>query len=171
MKCNFVLSAKPKSKGRKSLTRDRSRKRNKTDDKNHSRLAKEPLLLATSLKCSSRLVVEYYGYRMQIEESFRDIKSHRYGFSFEDVGCNSIKRIEVLLLIASFANVAMHIVGIAAEKEILHYQFQANTIRNRRVLSLFSLAKRIFAMGLEPPNNTMIKSISNLRHFFRTAKL
>ncbi len=71
----FVLSGRPKPKGRKSYTRDRSRKRGKTYDINFSRSAKEPLLLATSLNCSAKEIVKYYSYRMQIEESFRDFKN------------------------------------------------------------------------------------------------
>ena len=37
------------------------------------------------------------------------------------------------------------VIGVAAERKRLHLRFQANTIRNRRVLSLFQLGKLIIA--------------------------
>jgi hypothetical protein len=51
-----------------------------------------------------------YSMRMQIEETFRDLKRHRYGWSLEHVRCRTAARIDVLLLIAALAAVAMHII-------------------------------------------------------------
>jgi len=52
----------------------------------HAEREKEPWLLATSLPVTSTLakkVVKLYSARMQIEESFRDIKSYRFGAGLE----------------------------------------------------------------------------------------
>jgi len=80
---------------------------------------------------------------MQIEEGFRDLKSSKYGFGFEQAYSRKIVRIENLLLIAMLASLVAWKVGWFAEKEKLHYEFQANSVKHRRVLSLFYLGCRI----------------------------
>lgn len=52
---------------------------------------------------------------MQIELSFRDLKSHRYGHAFEDSLTRKGKRIEVLLLLHTMAAFASWLVGMACE--------------------------------------------------------
>jgi hypothetical protein len=137
-----VLSARPKNKGRKKLGRNGMPRRS-TADRQRRAAAREPWVLATSLSDPARVIVEAYGMRMQIEETFRDLKSHRFGWAAEDIRSKEPKRIDVLLLIAAFASVAMHIVGLAAADRKLEYQFQANTERRRSVFSSFFLAKLV----------------------------
>ena len=78
---------------------------------------------------------------MQIEECFRDLKAHRHGWALDYVRSNSPQRVEILVLLAAFGLVGMHTLGLAAERAKLHLGYQANTVRNRRVLSTFSLAR------------------------------
>ena len=80
---------------------------------------------------------------MQIEEAFRDLKSHKYGFGFEDAYSRSNKRIEILLLIAMLASFIAYLIGYIAEIKNLQFQFQANSIRKHRVLSLFFLGCQV----------------------------
>ena len=68
-------------------------RRQRTADRQRSTAAREPLLLATSLQDPAPIVVHMYSLRMQIEETFRDLKSHRYGWSLEDVRCRSAQRV------------------------------------------------------------------------------
>lgn len=144
----LILSAKPKAKGRRRKTRLGRRGRSSAD-KIHSRGAKEAWLLATSLTCAARKVVEIYATRMQIEESFRDLKSHRFGWAFCSARSKKPNRIQLLLMIAALASIALSMVGAAAEQRKLERQFQANTIRKRRVLSLITLGRRVIRTGLE----------------------
>jgi Transposase DDE domain len=51
------------------------------------------------LPLTARQMVRIYARRMQIELSFRDLKSHRYGQGFEDSLTRKGERIEVLLLL------------------------------------------------------------------------
>ena len=143
----LILSKKPKPKGRKRLTRLGKPGRSGTD-RSQSQGAREPLLLATSLTCAARYVIETYATRMQVEESFRDLKSHRFGWAFSDARSKHPHRIEVLLMTATLASIALSIVGAAAERRHLQRQFQANTVRSRRVLSLLSLGQRIIRTGV-----------------------
>jgi hypothetical protein len=108
----------------------------------------EPWLLATTLKSeSAQKIVSIYAKRMQIEETFRDTKSHRYGWSFCVARSNSSERIRTLLLIATFGIIAVSLLGQAAENVGFHQKYQANTIRCRRVLSLFVLGWQIALRG------------------------
>ncbi len=93
-------------------------------------------------------VTKIYQTRMQIEESIRDLQSSKFGFGFEHMMSYKPKRILILLLIATIAAFIAYITGLVAEKEKLHYQFQANTIKHRRVLSLVYLGKRIIKQRL-----------------------
>jgi hypothetical protein len=156
----LVLSKKPRLKGRHRITFKGTKGRN-TADRQRGDAARQPLLLATSLTASSAVVVEIYSKRMQVEETFRDLKSHRYGWSLEDVRCRTAARIDVILLIAALAAVAMHVVGLAARRLGLHRGFQANTERKRSVFSTFFLAKLIISSRRHAPI-----SASNLRTAF-----
>jgi len=66
---------------------------------------------------------------MQIEGSFRDTKSERYGQSLSFTGSRCIKRLEILLLIGMLSQVAYLLIGKAAYIKSYFKQFQANTVR------------------------------------------
>lgn len=53
---------------------------------------------------------------MQIELSFRDLKSHHYGQGFEDTQTRKAQRLQTLLLIHALANFAAWLVGSACEQ-------------------------------------------------------
>lgn len=111
------------------------------------RSALEPWILATSLSCSPADVVAIYARRMQIEQTFRDTKSPRFGVCLSYARTNSVERANVLLLIAALVHVTAVLVGIAAEAARLHLREQANTLVRRRVLSLVTLGRLILAKG------------------------
>lgn len=159
----LVLSGKPKQrqKPRKRLTR-RGKKRRSHADRNYSRASKEPQLLATSLRCSAKEVVAIYATRMQIEESFRDLKSHRFGWDFSSARSKQHNRLETLLMIATLATIAVLMIGTAAEDRKLERQFQANTVRKRRVLSLFSLGRRVVNAGIELTTHELCNALANI---------
>ncbi len=72
---------------------------------------------------------------MQIEESFRDLKSTRFGLSLEMHLTYREERLQVMLLIAALALMVAWLMGKATEVTEQHWQYQANTVRTRRVLS------------------------------------
>jgi hypothetical protein len=140
----IILSKKPRTKGRNRYTH-RGTIRMGTGEEAARRRAREPWVLVTSLRASAKRIVSLYALRMQIEETFRDNKSHRWGWSLRHTLSRSSKRLEVLLLIGALAYIAQVLVGIAAEHSHLHHRYQANTIRTRRVLSLFLLGSYVLA--------------------------
>ena len=108
------------------------------------RAAREPWILATSLDSRASKIVQLYSRRMQVEETFRDAKSHRFGISLSHARTRSASRADVLLLLASFAHVLYLLVGLAAEALRLQLQYQANTTTERRVLALPTLGRLVF---------------------------
>ena len=135
--CQFVIY-KGKLKGRKHNNRFGEPAENNYSRKKAA-AQREPWLLATSLPATSRLAkktVNIYRQRMQIEEGFRDVKSHRFGLGLNYHRTQSASRLQVLLLIAHLALIVIWLLGCAVILKQQHYQFQANTIRHKRVLSV-----------------------------------
>jgi hypothetical protein len=135
----------------KRFRRNRSRPkapRRRSDRARGSQKAKarsmEPWILVTSLldKPASE-ISGIYALRMRIEECYRDTKNHRFGWSFEDARSSTADRYAVLLLIATLAMLVLFLIGMMLEQQKKHYLFQANTVRNKRVLSLFFLGKQM----------------------------
>jgi hypothetical protein len=100
---------------------------------------------------------------MQIEEGFRDLKSSQYGFSFEKAQSQIIECIQVLLMIAMVASLVAYLSGWVAEKNKWHYNFQANSIKNRRVLSFFYLGCRVIKKGIFLKLHALLDAFSELQ--------
>ena len=108
--------------------------------------AREPWLLATSLspkQWTARRIVRVYEKRMQIEETFRDLKGHRWGYGLQYARSRSTQRLETLLLITTLATIATCVAGIAVKAKGWAHHFQANTVKHRAVLSVFFLGRRV----------------------------
>ena len=132
---------RPGPKGSKS--KQRRRATTGLSVKKAKRRSVQPWLLATSLLDKSAAEVNgIYALRMRIEECYRDTKNHRFGWSFEDARATTAQRYSVLLLVSTMAMLVLFLIGLALERQRRHYLFQANTIRHKRVLSLFFLGKQ-----------------------------
>lgn len=161
LKCNLYLF-QGKKKGRKRKNKDGTIKKTclKQD---YARGANEPWLLASNLpdlSTTAKKVVACYKTRMQIEETFRDIKDYRYGIGIRATLSNSKERVAVLLLIAALALLVFGILGRLAYETGESRVFQANTIKNRRVLSYWYMGQQIYQhMGPIWPKSLLNKII------------
>jgi len=133
-----VLSKEPEKKHRHRRNRS-GRIGHQDHDHRYRDAAHEPWLLTTSLTARPSTVVAIFAQRMRIEETFRDVKNHRWGWSLRHCGSRTRERLDVLLLVATLGLFMQQLVGVAAENLRLHREHQANTERRRRVLSLFVL--------------------------------
>ncbi|WP_026972033.1 IS4 family transposase [Aliagarivorans marinus] len=136
----------------KAADQQRKDRRSRRSGNNHSakrlyhRSAREPWVLATNLptaQFNSVQVVKLYAKRMQIEETFRDLKSPQYGFGLRHSRSRCPHRYNVLLLIAMLAEMLLWWLGLAAIASGWSKHFQANTIRSRPVLSVVRLGKEV----------------------------
>lgn len=146
LRCHaYTLKRKPA--GRVKKTRFGKKSAMKHSLKNAHR-ERTPWLLVTSMeggKAITKSVIRLYQSRMQIEEAFRDLKNHRFGFGFRDCMTRIRYRLENLLLIGALATFVAWLVGKVVEMKGLHRRYQANTIRDRSVLSTFYLGLEVIA--------------------------
>jgi hypothetical protein len=123
------------------------------DSKAYSKGYREPWILVSSLKGynMAKRIVEIYKKRMTIEEGFRDMKSSRYGFGMEHNKTLKPERLIVWFLLATLASLIAWLTGYAGELKGIHLQFQANTIKSRRVLSFFYLGCQMIRKKMKIP--------------------
>ena len=117
----------------------------------NARAQREPWLLAVSPKLahlSAQAIVAVYGQRMQIEESFRDLKSEQFGLGFSCNRSTQKNRLGVLLLVASLALFVLRLIGEVGKEKQMEFKFQSNTRRSRPVLSVINLALQLVQHGM-----------------------
>lgn len=137
---------KAKAKGRKDRRSARANNQH-NKQKAYRTGSKEPWLLCTNLPdnlVSARYIVRLYAKRMQIEESFRDMKSSQYGLGLRHSNSRCVKRYDILMLITLLAEWVLRLIGLAAA-------FQANTIKHRPVLSVIRLGREVRKRAKEYP--------------------
>lgn len=146
LKCRIISVKKP-PKGRKVFNRSGlpvGSKKNNT----YRKSGRDPWVLSTSLSLCSKLAkraVSLYSFRMQIEESFRDMKDPQTGLGFIANSVSSKLRLGVMMLLIALANTIAILIGVAAVVQGVSRQFQVNTRRNRKEISLHFLGLRIIA--------------------------
>lgn len=133
--CRLVVYAKA-AQGRKHHNRrDRTQVACSSASRKAAAREREPWLIVASPELahlSARQLVTLYARRMQIELSFRDLKSHRYGQGFEDSLTRSGPRIEILLLVNALAAFASWLAGMVCEATgIAHW---LSPVRSKRKL-------------------------------------
>lgn len=117
--CRLVLARRPR-RDRDQLTR-RGTPQQGSIARKARKQAREPWLLATSLPMTQLVasrVTAAYAQRMQIEEAFRDLKSHHYGSGFEDSLTRRAERLTILLMLHTLATFAAWLMARAAEPSL-----------------------------------------------------
>ncbi|MCO7186786.1 IS4 family transposase, partial [Pseudoalteromonas sp. XMcav2-N] len=136
---------KAKPKGRTDKRSSKAGRRH-TAQKSYRTGSKEPWLLVTNLPADlfkPKRVVSLYAKRMQIEESFRDLKSPQYGMGLRHSKSRCPNRLDILLLLSLLATIILWWIGLYAQHSNWQRKFQANTIRERAVLSTVRLGKEV----------------------------
>ena len=113
----------------------------------YRQLYRTPWLLATSLphhRGAGTRIKHIYAQRMQIEETIRDLKCHRFGFALRYARTKRPERLEALLLAAALASFILWLLGLAATERQWTRHFQANTERRRPVLSTVFLGQELW---------------------------
>jgi hypothetical protein len=161
---SYGYLVKGKLQGRKALTKQGKVRKDK-DSKAYSRAHREPWLLVSSLRGrnAAKKVARIYSHRMTIEEAFRDLKSSRYGLGLDESKTKIKKRRDILLLIGMLASLIAWVTGLAGEKMKLQYQFQSNSIKHRRVISLFYLGCQIIRKKIPIRASLIWNIIASLR--------
>ena len=164
--CRLVLM-KRAQQGRHKKGKLGHRVRSKHSLKNAS-AQREPWLLAASPKLahlSAQAIVAVYAQRMQIEESFRDLKSPRFGLGFSANRSTQKNRLGVLLLVACLASFVLRLIGEVGKAKQMEFQFQSNTRRSRPVISVITLALQLVQRGMAAfPPRELDAALKRLRY-------
>ncbi len=115
-----------------------------------ARTAEEPSYLVTNLRKGARRVSRIYAGRMQEEESFRDMKSHRYGFALRYVKLSRAERYERLMAIWAVGMWLFFAQGAAAVKADLHLGL-SSAPNGRRELSLVRIGRMLLKSAIGGP--------------------
>jgi hypothetical protein len=111
-----------------------------------ARSAREPWVLATSLsgkEATPRHVVNVYARRMQIEESFRDLKSGDLGAGFEHSRTGKRERLANLLVLFSLAQLAAWLLGWCEEERGEGGRLESRRTTQRTHHSLWRLGAEV----------------------------
>ena len=107
----------------------------------------EPWLLSVSLglsKLRAKKIVALYSCRMQIEQTFRDLKNPRWGMGIRHSQTRQPKRLATLLLIAALLSFALWIIGIVAQSRGYRLCYGSKP-KAAKTVSIVSLARQWLA--------------------------
>lgn len=133
--------------------------------KRHSKAAKEPWLLVTSLlqsRDNPNHIVNIYRQRMRIEENFRDTKCPHYGLGLKNSLTRSPERMDILLLIAAIATWAAWLAGIITTVTGKASDFQAHSAKFTSSLSLVYLGREAIKKQIVVSLLQLLQAISIL---------
>jgi len=123
----------------------------------------EPWLLAVSPNLqllSTAQVIALYARRMQIEQSFRDLKSHRFGVGFEDSLTRVGARLAILLMLHAMASFAAWIAArIASPKLYAAIAGQLVRATNRAIVSWHRVGWRLLQHNRWKPKPSAARSL------------
>jgi hypothetical protein len=139
----FLVLLGPPKKGRHRLNQAGQQSQSQHSKKQAKR-ENEPWLLVASLSlqhCTAKQITQLYGSRMQIEEGFRDSKSHRYGLGVAKANRIGQLRRANLLLIAALAAFLLWCIGVAGKNQPLAKQVRVNSSSKRDPYSVIFLAR------------------------------
>ena len=116
-----------------------------------TRAQDEPWLLATNLAAKSlKQLCAIYALRMEEEETFRDLKSHRFGFALRYVLCSTVERYERMLAVWALGTWVLYAQGLAAVRAEQHYGL--STATNKHIdLSLVRIGHLLLRLALGSP--------------------
>jgi Transposase DDE domain len=142
--CRFAL-IKMKPAGRKHKYPSGKVRRN-SNARKAAQCHREPWLLSYSPKLAyvgAAAIINIYAQRMRIEQQFRDTKNAALGMGLAQAKSRGQRRIQALLLIAHIAQMAKRLIGEAAQAAQLELTMMSNNIKNRKTISVMTLATRV----------------------------
>lgn len=145
VECRLVLNKLPR-KGRQHKTAFGKEARSRHSIKNQA-AQREPWLLAVSpslSQLSADAAVNLYGCRMQIEQTFRDLKNTQWGMGLTTAQTRKPRRLATLLLIAALLGFALWLIGLAVRHTGYRIEYGSRK-KAPTTLSILSLARQWLA--------------------------
>lgn len=117
------------------------KKKSSRHDQDYSKYYKNGWVIFSSINQNANVLVKFYKTRMQIEQNFRDIKNERWGMGLRRNNSSGKTRVNMLFFLATLLIIICWWFGLMIETQGRQYQFQANSIKHKRVRSLVHLAR------------------------------
>jgi len=172
-----LVVVRKKPQGRKDKTAQGDKVRCNSHSRKSATRETEPWLLVTSLipeKGFAKRIVKLYQTRMrpersalgvQIEESFRDLKT---GLNMNLGDTRILKRLTVLLVIAALAQFVLYLFGMAVTMANLHRRYQANSVKDKVVLSFQFIGLRAFKdRKLKLEKKDWVRAVEHIQQLMR----
>lgn len=131
-------------------------------------LAVSPLLKSLSIK----EVIRAYTGRMQIEQTFRDLKASRTAFGLDDCQTRGASRMAMLLLIGALASYALWIIGLAMYRNGAAIEY-GSASKSETTISIVGLARvwLDYNRNLELTQSELAISLDELRALIANFKI
>ena len=88
-------------------------------------------------------IVLFYSRRFETEETYKDYKDVRGGMQLKGSRITTEDRLSRLIAAQTIAYWLMSLAGLYGEEKGLHRKMQANTIRDKRVLALWKVGRKL----------------------------
>lgn len=159
----YLVKKQPKGRLKRTCQGTRS---GSGQSEKHAAREREPWLLVSNLpkrSTTAKRVVALYTTRMQIEQGFRDLKAPRHGFALRQNLGRRAERVANLLLLAALGVLVSWVTGLHGYANHLHHGMQANTVRTRKVLSVFFVGLRLLTKQVTITRNEFQNALGILR--------
>lgn len=101
-------------------------------------------------------IIKQYSKRMKIEHEFRSTKNPQYGIGLSYSRSMDPQSLQMLLLIGQLHLFLLWLIGLATEYDTRHFDYQANTVKTHRVLSLVFLGMQVILHDIERITEDML---------------
>lgn len=138
--CRLVLAKRP-PKNRRAKSKAGNAKRS-SHNKKLSLAQREPWLLAVAprlVSLNASQVIDIYAGRMQIEQTFRDLKNTQWGMGLRSSQTRVLQRLASLLLIGTLLTYALWLIGLTARATGFNVMYGSQR-KSASTLSILSLA-------------------------------
>lgn len=172
MQCRMVL-IKKEQKGRTRKTAF-GKKTQSAHSKKQAQTQREPWLLAVSTNLngmSASDIVKWYSYRMQIEQTFRDLKNPQWGMGLSTSQTRKPQRIAALLLIGTLLSFALWLIGLFALSQGYRVQYGSRAKASKTV-SILTLARHwLNERNKGPTMRQLDQALTELRAMIMTYEI
>lgn len=172
VECRMVI-VKKAEKGRHNKTAF-GKKKQSGHSKKQARTQREPWLLAVSRRLNHLRacdIVKWYSWRMQIEQTFRDLKNPQWGMGLSTSQTRKPRRLTALLLIGALLSFALWLIGLVALSRGYRIQYGSRA-KAATTVSILTLARHwLHEHQKIIPKLQIRKALAELRGMIKTYEI
>lgn len=117
----------------------------------HDHQQQDPWILVTNTTYQAHEAVAFYGRRFETEETYKDYKDLRAGLQLKGSRIKCKDRLKRLIAVQTIAYWLMTLAGMYGESQQMHRRMQANTVRDKRVIAVWRVGRKLIRKGVALP--------------------